>query len=103
MVASDVEWFLLTYRNPSSSKWLAIQFSETDRAEEPAFFDGLDGEAAEGCCLYRVHFQSSTLIEYFSAVPVTYPPNTRSSRTFPIVLIGLDRWIPAARRPNLGR
>ena len=41
--------FLLT--KPISIEWLAIQFSETDSLEEPAFPSGSSAEFVEGVCL----------------------------------------------------
>ena len=49
--ASDVEWFL-TDRNPQSSNWLAIQFSETDpRATD--VFSRFPDEVRRGMLLIR--------------------------------------------------
>ena len=94
----DVEWFLLSCRTkpiicdhqaPSRDGpgghcllYLAIQFSETDPAEKSgASFPSLrfssssvsTVSAVEGCCLYGVSFDVSTVIEKISVVTATAP------------------------------
>ncbi len=71
----DVEWFLSVTETHLLSYWLAIQFSETDRAL--AFASGvLDDGAVEGCCLYAAGRFASTRIEYFSFDLVLRFPST---------------------------
>jgi len=69
---------LLHTENPSSySKWLAIQFSETDPIGGLAAAPTVStARTVEGCCLYRVRFYSSMTFEDFSNVTVRPCPTS---------------------------